>query len=253
MAKRPPYKPQTSIRLDKVNEYVYDNTFFGLNQMNYTHTQAYSFSVWLNFGNTAGTQTVLGKTDFVIFAGRKGYWLNTNGASMLFVIQENVTNYIGMLASGAITSGVWQHWCVTYDGSNTTAGIKIYRNGVDVSSLGVSSGTVTVATNTKSFILGAKESAVSTIGEFLGGGMDEFSSWTTELTATDVVRLYNSGKPTDLLHDNKMQYLDKWYTFAGPDGSFLGGPFERNKSWYKPTNFLLSANVEVTDYKMAVP
>lgn len=102
-----------------------------------------------------------------------------------------------------VPTGQWLHVVQTYDGSNTTAGIKLYINGVLQSLTYGGSGITGGITYTEPTKMG-RDYYYGT----LDGYLDELSVWSTALTSTEITALYNNGLPADL---TGLSNLIHWY------------------------------------------
>jgi hypothetical protein len=122
--------------------------------------------------------------------GDAGFVLYSGGSSANRIVRRaNV---------GSITTGVFHHVVITYDGSADPNGMKIYIDGVDESDA-----TSTVGTYTKMNVT-ASEQRFGLTGWVLNangkhrGLLDEFAVWKNrELTFAEVTFLYNGGLGRD--------------------------------------------------------
>ena len=148
-----------------------------------------SISFWINAATLASYTGIVSKVE--------------NTASVV----SNAQYHIGMLSNGVrcvitgtdlkigsedvgtvptITTGVWEHYVLTWDGSN----LSLYKNGVFAASkTQVSS----PSTNTEPVLIGYRNGY-----DYVDGKIDEVSIFNTVLSAGDVTAMYNSGEPTDL-------------------------------------------------------
>ena len=98
--------------------------------------------------------------------------------------------------SSVVTAGQWFHLAIVYNGSgvDNASKLKLYING----SLQTLSYNLTIPTNTNAtqgdFRIGCLENYTQ---EFLGN-IDELAIFNSELSASNVTNIYNSGTPTDL-------------------------------------------------------
>lgn len=136
---------------------------------------AITISVWLN---PASSQ--------VGFAGplAKGgsYWIegNAGGTNQYqFFINNGSDQNLGLVQ---LTSGIWQHFVLTYDGTTATT----YLNG-SISQTKAVAGTITTTAN---HLLAGNRTGFS---RFYKGGLDEVGLWTRALTPVEVATLYNFG------------------------------------------------------------
>lgn len=100
-------------------------------------------------------------------------------------------NNLQLTHTVALSTATWYHITVTYDGSATAAGIKLYLNGSSVALTDISAGIYTGMTNTNALLwLGA--GGWNPPNHTLDGKMDETHIWrNVELTAAEVLNLYN--------------------------------------------------------------
>ena len=95
-----------------------------------------------------------------------------------------------------IPTNTWLNVCITYDGSGVQEGLKIYYNGTMPTQSYASGGT---------YVCMRPSPATLTIGAAVGGShsennTDEFSIFKTELTAAQVLTIYNAGTPLDIIN-----------------------------------------------------
>jgi hypothetical protein len=172
--------------LDGVNDYVDMGDV-----LDFDGSTPFSFSCWAKPTDKIGPQFILSKQGSS--SPNKGYsiFFNTNtlGSNRVQVYLSNnqSNNLIINQSTNVIVPNVLHHILVTYDGSKTGAGLKIYINGV----LNVSTFTDTLTgsiSSTSPFQLGTRG------GSFLLQGInDEIGVWNRELTTDEVTELYNSG------------------------------------------------------------
>jgi hypothetical protein len=90
----------------------------------------FSVSFWINQSSTAaGIQyimfkgaTATGRYEWTIYGSSTSLICRLHGAG-------SSTDYMQILAGGALSAGSWQHYVLTYDGSTTVNGLNIYKNG----------------------------------------------------------------------------------------------------------------------------
>lgn len=92
-------------------------------------------------------------------------------------------------AAGTITDGLWHHVAVTYDGSSTHAGLKLYIDGAvrTVNTLGALPGSPTMK-NTDTVKIGNTSTGVS-----WSTRIHDFAVWNVTLTPTQVLDVYGGG------------------------------------------------------------
>ena len=111
-------------------------------------------------------------------------------------------------SSTTLSVGTWQHIAMTFDG--TTA--KIYINGVeDVSTTKSDWAFNGGSINSNQAWLGR-----DTGGNYLNSNLDEFAIFSKGLSASEVTKIYNDGKPTDLSNESN---LVAYYRFEETSGT----------------------------------
>ena len=176
--------------LDGVNDY------FNIgNHVTFNTANAFSFSGWmkLNAYTHSYPSLISFKTDgsegyLVGFSQAVGY----NGVFFGSGYTAGLTTESTSVANDLLTG--WKHICITYDGVSRTAAssFKLYIDGSSVSV--VNSSSLAGISNDNSFGKFASR--------YFDGGMDDLATFNSELSAADVLKIYNgtapNGKPTDL-------------------------------------------------------
>lgn len=112
----------------------------------------------------------------------------------------------GVFSNSTLTSyeGTWTHVAAIYDGgggSTASDGITLYLNGAVLASTTsdvTTGGTYTAMHNTAADVwIGAVEDP-AVVDRFSDGKIDEVAIFSTELSASDILAIYNSGTPADL-------------------------------------------------------
>ena len=168
-----------SMNFDGVDEYI---DFGNVNDL--TGFEPFSISFWTTAYNGAGNGQIINKHD-----GSKGYYLYMNSSNNPHFIMQDGTNTIFVFSS--LANGVGHH-VLTYDGSGLWTGIKYYINGVSntVTLVASNSSISSSISNTSNFYFGSPTTPIN--GDFM-----YLSMYNTELSASDVTSLYNSGVPVD--------------------------------------------------------
>ena len=148
-----------------------------------------SISLWANLDHTY-PQNFTSKDGIyygLLLFGNSKVYLRTSGGVRTF-------NFSGSPWS----SGVWNHWAVTGDGSD----LKLYINGTAVG-----------GTQTDGDILIAKFFAI-TGDYFVDGKIDEFACFNSTLSSSDITAIYNSGVAADLAGYSPVH----WYRMGDING-----------------------------------
>lgn len=166
---------------------------------------AMSWSCWMQQSNVYATsQRIFGvaetaanvrQYDFGI-QGRDGLnpALNNRGQFALFT--DN-SNFLLVTTTNKIPCGRATHIGITYDGSETAGGFKIYINGVeDTTATKSMTGTYTGARNSANFRYCV--SRVDSATNRYAGDVRDLCVWNRVLTSGEIVNLYNDGDPIDV-------------------------------------------------------
>ena len=162
-----------------------------------TQDSAFSVSIWYHPTDAPSSNAgVVTKGQWFSNAKREwGLFHLTNGKILLQLFDESADSYIGRITSSAISNDAWHHIVVTYSGSETSAGIKIYVDGAAVGLTTYETGTYSGMDTSDGGYYGIVGSAATK------AHMSDISVWSVELSATDVASMYNSGSPTNLIQE----------------------------------------------------
>jgi len=171
-------------------------------------TSAVTVSFWIK-GSSQGTEKTLFSKWQTGAGDLRSFLIDTdvtNDTRLRLGIYDDTTtlqkNYVTSLA---LLTGSWTHYAFTF-GSST---LKVYANGAEDTSVNKSIDNAISSINiTNTPYIMAGRSAPS---NFYAGNLDEISLWTSELTASDISAIYNSGTPTDLSTHAKTANLVGWY------------------------------------------
>ena len=180
-----------SVDFDGTNDWmaIPDADIFALGNGSGTDN-AFSISGWFNADNIH-TNYIATKDA----SGNREWAFRTVVNQLHFFAFGTGGGYIGRKYTTNLSSGQWYHAVVTYDGSKASSGIKLYLDGSRVDDADYASGTYTASVNTTAEV---RVSSVQVNNTVTGGKVDELSFFNTELSASDVTAMYNSGVPTDI-------------------------------------------------------
>ena len=192
-----------SIELDGIDAFVDMG-----NTLDFTNTDAFSISCWFKRTRTGVSEFLVSKQDST--SNSRGYTLLIpfDDNKVTVVIRNNTASSGRLIVdcTTAITDTNWHHIVMTYDGSSNVSGINLYLDGNN--DTGVTSGTLSATiSNTANFQIGAKNAS----NEF-SGNIDEVALFNSELSASDVTSIYNSGVPNDI---SSISGLVSWWRFEG--------------------------------------
>lgn len=184
-----------------------------------------TFAAWVKVASLPSFQRLFDSEDPA--NGYKGAFFGTQGAGLIFQACGGGAGGLLDVRNTTISADInaWTHLCVTWDGTGTAAGVKVYKNAVSI--------IMTLNTNTLS---GTTVSAVPMRigaspdgGSFLNGKLDEVTFWNVALSAAQVTQLYNAGHGFDLVSHSKYANLVTWLQMGEiPDNpSAAGGVGDR--------------------------
>ena len=184
-----PYANNYSIELDGISDYVTMG-----NTLDFTNTDAFSISCWFKRTRSGVSEFLVAKQDST--SNSRGYSLliPSSDNKVTVVIRNNIASSGRLIVdcTTAITDTNWHHIVMTYDGSSNVSGVNLYLDGNN--DTGVTSGTLSSnISNNASFEIGARNA----LNQF-SGKIDEVSVFNSELSASDVTSIYNSGVPNDI-------------------------------------------------------
>ncbi len=168
--------------LDGVLEYIEApiNAAYDLDR-----TDVMSFGCWVKFD----TFDVFNQF-FTKYVGSTGILFLVSLGELRLDLQNNGgLNGLGVQSTGAaIITGVWYHLAATYDGSETPAGVKLYKNGVLLTNGAPISNTLSAS------IVNAATVKIGRVDTFYADmKINTARWWNAELTAGEVLTEYNSG------------------------------------------------------------
>lgn len=150
----------------------------------------FSVSCWFKT-STAANQALVTKSASLATNGQFGIILTSAGRVQARVFNNpGSSGFLGRQTNTGLADGNWHHVIVTYDGTGTSAGIKIYVDGAQADTANNESGTwVSINSTAAAFEIGRANANAS----HMNGQIDEVAWWNKVLTSTERTRLYNSG------------------------------------------------------------
>jgi len=182
---------------NSLSDYVFDfdgnNDYIDFGDVNnFDRTDAFSASCWVNLTGS-DNEFILSKQDSSTF---KGYLLYVNVSRYLILyIASSATNRILIRTNSTVSNNAWTHLAFTYDGSSTSAGVKLYFNGVNQSLTNLGNTSITgslLDSNVPFQISGRDRSGASGVN----GKLSNVSIFSTDLSSPQVETLYNNGSPS---------------------------------------------------------
>jgi len=198
-----------SMWFDGSNDYV---SIGDADSFNFEYTEPFSISAWIQPYGINGYRGIFWKHPYPGYSvdhygGSGGITYNPLGDIRFYMRGNPSGNFEVQLGSrqNSAPYGTYFHFVVTYDGSNSADGIRMYVDGVEWP-VYIRYGTVMSGT--------IKNSGVPRIGydaSYWKGWQDETSVWDKELTPADVAEIYNGGDPADLSTHTSVDNLVGWW------------------------------------------
>lgn len=208
------WKSTKSITLDGVDDNVHIG---GSNDMNFTYTDSFTLSLWAKPG-IIGESALISKSDHddMTYAGWTIFIAQNN--EIIFRFGENIPNSEGIEItwSHSTPSDQWMHILLTYDGSQPVPNVKLYVNGILLSATFSQINLIGTPQTNFPVYLGIRNDNI--LGSPYQGRIDEVSWWSKALNSSLIAKVYNSGKPTNLLANSKLaKNLEGWWQLGEND------------------------------------
>ena len=173
-----------SIVFDGSNDYVSHGDV-----LNFERTDSFSIDVWTKLDSISTTQILVAKW---INKGYEIFFLNPGKIGWTLANTEGGVNQIRVDSSNnAVSVGEIFNLCVTYDGSSSTSGMKIYKNGSLLSASSIYNNLNSSISLVDEFRLGANSSGSPLP---LNGNIFNTKIYNKELMDDEVFQNYNALK-----------------------------------------------------------
>lgn len=155
--------------------------------LSFARTNSFSLTSWIK--TTANNLTVFSKLDSSSpFSGYETQ-VQPGGQFRLYLENTFSTNGIAKQTVTLVNTGAWVFTAITYDGSSTAAGVKLYVNAVPDAGT-VTSDTLTGSTtNSIPAQIGARNSASA----WFNGTIEDVRVYGSVLTSAQITAMYSSG------------------------------------------------------------
>jgi len=185
------------LNFDEFTDYVLGTNGSTFSFGNGSTDNNFSASGWVYFNDY--TYSGIALTKNLIFNKLTEYAFYRNSSNKFGLSLYNAgstTVSIGKETTSTFANNQWYHWAVTYDGSKTSAGIKIYINGIEQSTADNNVGTYVSMNNSASYYFNLGYSGYligTTLWASTNGKQDEFKLWKNiVLSATDINNIYQN-------------------------------------------------------------
>ena len=176
-----------SLLFDGVDEFVQIGDVAALQ---FERTNSFSISAWVQ-RPSGGTHTIVAKED-TSAGGYRGYnvYVDTSNRIVFELISSFSTNLAQVRTRlGYVTNSTWRQVVVTYDGSSTAAGLKIYVDGVERPTDTIYDTLSATILSTANFRIARRDDASAL---FWNGYIDEVAVYDKQLSAAEVLSLHTS-------------------------------------------------------------
>ena len=209
-----PFLNQFSLKFDGVDDYLDcgDSTDFEFS--NGSVDAPFTLNLWLYMTSASSGQGILGKNSSAV---AKEYDLMIAYNNFRIRLYDTVSGgHLSLGTTNPLPLNQWSNVCVTYSGSGTQTGLKTYVNGVMPPQSYASGGTyVCMRPSAVALKIGT-----GSPNNYFGSNIDEVSIFDTELSASQVLAVFNAGTPLDLINTPSVSAsLVGWWRM-GEEGAF---------------------------------
>jgi len=199
----------SSVSLDGTDDYLSINSASELN-FGDGGDLAFSISAWA-YIDTLSNFTILTKG---VYPSTGQYHVRMTGGLKMQLVLYDGSAFQSCFINQSLSTGQWYNFVFTYDGRGGTSaknGILGYLNGSLATLSTASSGTYSnMSDSSEPLYIGRNGSNYS------DGLVDEVAIFNSELSASDVTAIYNSGSPNDLTSLNPVAW---WRMGDGIEGA----------------------------------
>lgn len=167
---------------------VDDNINIGdVTAYNFARTQSISVSAWVYVSGT-GTQCIVGKFS----SSYVGWEVQLQSGRLRFWMASTVTTNNIMVVDNLTMAGGWHHVAVTYDGTSTSSGVRLYVDGVLSTNVVVYDNLTSNITYAASpLVIGRRVS----VEDPFSGKMFDVRVYNRALAGSEIGNIYNTSKP----------------------------------------------------------
>lgn len=236
--KNPTYTSTITYKAGSTPSWTFDGiddlVDFG-NVLDFERTDAFSLSAWVTPPSLQTvSRKIFEKTSPDI--NRRGYHFYFRDGGVPSEVNDTVmfelnninnllTNSLKVYANNTFTDQNLHHLVVTYDGSSSPSGVKIYFDGVAQSTFTFSNTLTGTTVSTSDLEFGNRLQGIARHGTI----------WNTDLSPAEVTELYNSGTPGDPTAHSAAANLVLWIKVDGTDTTDPGGVIDHSSSGFDGT------------------
>jgi len=168
-------------------------------EYDFERTDSFSFAFWAKPTSGSGQMYTVLNNLKIIDSSERGYNVTLpkggTGVGFNLISAWSSKNLIAAWADNCITPDDWNFVVVTYDGSLSVSGVKIYVNGISQDLETVYDALTATTKSGEVLTIGARQYG----NYFYKGAIDNVMVFERELSQTDVTNIYNSNKGTETL------------------------------------------------------
>ena len=203
-----------ALDFDGTNDLI---TISNESNFDFDRTDSFSISCWFKCDDVSANNHIVNKLNSTGDYTGYNLFINNSDSKLWFYLRHNYSspNQIIIKSDNALVNNVWYNLVVTYDGSSTAAGCKMYIDNVNVSN--TESDTLSSSIlNNEPLRIGGRSPSTS---NFANGSISNVSIWNTNLSASQVSEIYSEGIPQNLLNHSAVSSLVSWWQL-GSNSSF---------------------------------
>jgi hypothetical protein len=205
-----------ALDFDGTNDLI---TISNESNFDFDRTDSFSISCWFKCNNASANNHIINKLSSTGDYTGYNLFINNTDSKLWFYLRHDYTspNQIIIKSDSALVSNVWYNLVVTYDGSSTAAGCKMYIDNVNVSN--TESDTLSSSIlNNEPLRIGGRSPSTS---NFANGSISNVSIWNAALTSAQIREIYNEGLPSNLNSHSAYSNLVSWWQL-GSNSSWTG-------------------------------
>jgi hypothetical protein len=193
-----------SVDFDGTDDYMACGTASVLNS-----TSSFTISMWLNFEHVTGGVVMSPFTSGTSTSNRIEFVFN-NLNELRFGVNGSIGSCLLNISTPTDyrSTNAWHNILGTYDGTNVT----LFFDGSQVATTTTSVPSTTSSTQGNDTTIGRRTLGGGNL--YFNGLVDEVAIWDSELSASDITAIYNSGLPADLSSLSPVH----WWRMGDNDG-----------------------------------
>ena len=191
--------PDAYMRFNGTNDQIVNSAFFGGTPMTMQSSTVFSISLWFRATAlpAAGSYTAL-MSNYKYNGANSNGWtfvIDSSGYAV-FSLGNTVFSQQYVRSSAAISTGVWYHVIVSYDGTNAAlTSLRMHLNGVDVTTSLATTITGSISYSSTNFRIGAQNQNTTDAGGqsyFWYGDMFQIQMYNRKIPAYEAKQIYDS-------------------------------------------------------------